>query len=1037
MTAQRIRSPLLQLASPASYSGLGVGICLEEFADTDLSDIALDCDGRTIRREDCGVTVEEVDRAHITHQTDICDLQLIDGGAGEVLLGAGGRAVPTEEGAGKDGPTGKGAIGAGVDKEMAFRIKTPLSPAPKRPTFLNLFPHTPLTQDCLNNNPTRRSAVAFTQSRASVQAASERTAGSGKKVTDAAVTEEKDALLAKACVGTSEDSEERDQLSQLLPRHKSGGNGEVGEVVDVGVNGRSGVRSPGPSRMSLSSDTDATVGTVGTDLETDNGIGDSRRNTNPDKSEVQREDNEAASCDTQQRDRIAEMLPKVERRDKIVDVCKTRTKGNKIAKTSRKVGKGSKLAESCEQRGRDKREGRRETSGRDKIVVCRRDGEKAVDVSEKHRAGNTTEILQNKERPEKAFPSFDGKRKDKEQTKRKDKIVTGHGVADDVIEICEDAQTKDNICGTLQKMDDVCAAKRMDRVVTIKENRGRKHIECRLPIKDRDKTSAMQEPNKQHWHGKEGDDECSRRKEADLEALFEREDKPGLQKQENKMNVWQDRNKSVGGPDKPEKMDFNSVETISDSSTLQDPDNCQIFPGPLRLLRPEEVCRGYVGTYKVQQDSNVDGDTNSSEVCNKDTDDTDAKLDVPSVSSLHDVPNAMTRSDPSVLDGRFYPPSAIERVSVEDSAALAYDSVKYTLVVDENDQLELVGGGLNIRQMMLTPDLTAFSFEATTDWLLSPHNMFDLDLGDPKIESDEVFNTEVYDQPSLDQEIFYCRSPFNPAVGEEYEEVTEQSSRSGGADDVGESSFSRKFFNVFMSGSFGIFSCVLDGEWKEQTHRAAQRFQPRHIDELSLDADDPVYVVSRGSDGWYEGFNMRTRQRGVFPHLYVRRIRHRTRQCGKSSESTWLESFPLRFLGSVEVPYHQGNEVLISAMRKVTSVHFSSAREAIRCMLEVSVGGVRLSGRGARKNRRKTHSQGVTFSHYFLLKDVAFCGCYPQHSRCFGFITKHPVDARYACHVLLATQPANHIATCFRRAFKKLYSQVAELTCPAQDIFME
>uniref|UniRef100_UPI00358E6597 microtubule-associated protein futsch-like n=1 Tax=Myxine glutinosa TaxID=7769 RepID=UPI00358E6597 len=980
----------------------------------------------------------EVDRPRITHQTDFCDLQLIDGGAGEVAVGAGCRAVPTEEGAGKDGPTGKCAVGAGVDKEVAFRIQTPLSPAPKRPTFLNLFPHTPLTQDCLNNNPTRRSAVAFTQSRAPVQAASDRTAGSGKKVPDAAITEEKEALLAKACVGTSEDGEERDQLSQLLPRHKSGGNGEVQEVVDLGVTGRNGVRSPGPSRMSLSSDTDATVGTVGTDLETDNGAGDSLRNTDPDASEVQREDNEVASCEIKRRDRIAETLPKVEKCDKIMDVCKTRTKGDKIAKTSRKVGKGSKLAESCEQRGRDKREGRREPSGREK-TVGRQDGDKTVDVYEKQRAGNTTEILQKKVRPEKAFPSFDGKRKDKEQnkkeqTKRKDKIVNGHGAADDVIEIREGAQTKDDSSRTLQKMDDVCAAKRMDRVANIKENRGRKHIECRLPIKDRDKTSDMQEQNKEHQHGREVDEECSRCKEADLEALFEREGKQGLQKQEDKTDNWQDRKQSVGGPDKPDKIDFNSIETISDSSTLQDPDNCQTFPGPLRLLRPEEICRGYVGTYDVQQVSNVDGDTNSSEVCNKDT---DAELDLPLVSSQHDQPNAIARSDPFVLDGTFYPPSTIERVSMEDSAALAYDSVKYTLVVDENDQLELVGGGLHIRQMALTPDLTALSFEAVTDWLLSPHNMLDLDLGDPKNESDEVFNTEVYDQPSLDQEFFYCRSPFNPAVGEEYEEVTEQSSRSGGADDVGESSFSRKFFSVFMSGSFGIFSCVLDGEWKEQTHRAAQRFQPRHIDELSLDADDPVYVVSRGSDGWYEGFNMRTRQRGVFPHLYVRRIRHRTRQCGKSSEGTWLESFPLRFLGSVEVPYHQGNEVLISAMRKVTSVHFSSAREAIRCMLEVSARGVRLSGRGSRKDRRKTHSQGVTFSHYFLLKDVAFCGCYPQHSRCFGFITKHPVDARYACHVLLATQPANRIATCFRRAFKKLYSQVAELTCPAQDIFME
>lgn len=112
--------------------------------------------------------------------------------------------------------------------------------------------------------------------------------------------------------------------------------------------------------------------------------------------------------------------------------------------------------------------------------------------------------------------------------------------------------------------------------------------------------------------------------------------------------------------------------------------------------------------------------------------------------------------------------------------------------------------------------------------------------------------------------------------------------------------------------SFGLFSCLVNGEEREQTHRAVfryslsliirdpslsvdtmghwgtqpdspvhpltfhlcpdLRFIPRHPDELELDVDDPVLVEAEGDDLWSRGFNMRTGERGVFPAFYAHAV---------------------------------------------------------------------------------------------------------------------------------------------------------------------
>lgn len=165
------------------------------------------------------------------------------------------------------------------------------------------------------------------------------------------------------------------------------------------------------------------------------------------------------------------------------------------------------------------------------------------------------------------------------------------------------------------------------------------------------------------------------------------------------------------------------------------------------------------------------------------------------------------------------------------------------------------------------------------------------------------------------------------------------------------------------AGSFGLFSCVLDGAERQQSHRAVyrclhinnnisphtveqkqevvscgfSRFVPRHEDELYLEIDDPVLIIDQSEDLWCHGYNMRTGSTGIFPAFYTVEVTkepppgkkavkagssHRGRplkSCFSVSaqKEGWTERFLVRFLGSVQVPMHKGNGVLCAAMQKV------------------------------------------------------------------------------------------------------------------------
>ncbi|XP_041059058.1 C-Jun-amino-terminal kinase-interacting protein 2 [Carcharodon carcharias] len=332
--------------------------------------------------------------------------------------------------------------------------------------------------------------------------------------------------------------------------------------------------------------------------------------------------------------------------------------------------------------------------------------------------------------------------------------------------------------------------------------------------------------------------------------------------------------------------------------------------------------------------------------------------------------------------------------------SLAYDSIKYTLVVDENTTLELV------------------SLKRCTSI-----------LSDDSEISTLCDNCEL----ELDNEFGDCTGRHD------IENSSEDSSPEA------DTQFSKKFLNVFVNStsrsssteSFGLYSCTINGEEREQTHRAVFRFIPRHQDELELDVDDPLYVEEEEDDYWYRGYNMRTGERGIFPAYYAHEVVNQAKEfLGIKKNSVWVERFDVQFLGSVEVPYHQGNDILCAAMQKIATTRKLTVhlRPPASCELEVSIQGVKLV---MSLNEYGAEDKTERCSHFFQMKNISFCGCHPKNSCYFGFITKHPVVNRFACHVFVSEESMRRVAECIGQAFQEYYQEHLEYACPTEDIYLE
>ncbi|XP_077591204.1 C-Jun-amino-terminal kinase-interacting protein 2 [Stigmatopora nigra] len=347
-------------------------------------------------------------------------------------------------------------------------------------------------------------------------------------------------------------------------------------------------------------------------------------------------------------------------------------------------------------------------------------------------------------------------------------------------------------------------------------------------------------------------------------------------------------------------------------------------------------------------------------------------------------------------------PEPSEKPNEDDG--LAYDSMKYTLVVDENTTLELVSLRRCTSVLSEGSELSTICDEEPLETGKADYGFQDEGAGPELLSSSEDSSPEA-DLP-----------------------------------------FSKKFLNVFVNGtsrsssteSFGLFSCTVNGEERDQTHRAVYRFIPRHADELELDVDDPLYVEEEEDDYWYRGYNMRTGERGIFPAFYAHEVIGLSKELSAMKRNpAWIETFDVQFLGSVEVPQHQGNGILCAAMQKIAlsrkrTVH---VRPPSLCELEISLQGVKLIM--SLEDEYDCPDEFDRCSHFFQMKNISFCGCHPRNNCYFGFITKHPTLSRFACHVFVSQESMRPVAECVGRAFQEYYQEHVEYACPTEDIYLE
>ncbi|PIO74622.1 phosphotyrosine interaction domain protein [Teladorsagia circumcincta] len=175
--------------------------------------------------------------------------------------------------------------------------------------------------------------------------------------------------------------------------------------------------------------------------------------------------------------------------------------------------------------------------------------------------------------------------------------------------------------------------------------------------------------------------------------------------------------------------------------------------------------------------------------------------------------------------------------------------------------------------------------------------------------------------------------------------------------------------------SSGVSSCTTSDSLNP-THRVQSAFIPRHSDEVLLDIGDAVHVDRTCEDHW----------------------------CYEVTESE-RDTFYLTMLASIEVGHHKGNDVLVQAMNKVLSMYKNHEEIIVpqTVLMEVSFRGIHVIDK-----RKKNFFQCPTFDFFYSLQNISFCGAHPKQLKYFGFITKHPLLPRFACHVFLSsssTQP--------------------------------
>ncbi|KAI6171911.1 JNK-interacting protein 1 [Aphelenchoides besseyi] len=255
--------------------------------------------------------------------------------------------------------------------------------------------------------------------------------------------------------------------------------------------------------------------------------------------------------------------------------------------------------------------------------------------------------------------------------------------------------------------------------------------------------------------------------------------------------------------------------------------------------------------------------------------------------------------------------------------------------------------------------------------------------------------------------------------------------------------FDRKIINHYNNAedSSGISSFASsDPSNLGPTHRAQFTFVPRHDDEVLLEIGDALKVEREYEDHWCFGTNLRTGQQGLFPAAHVceidlvDEITSSVLPVNIKPQKAERDTFYLTLLASIEVAHHKGNDVLVQAINKVCEMYQSKEEILVpqTVLMEINFRGVHVIDK-----RKKDIFRCPTFDYFYSLQNISFCGAHPKQLRYFGFITKHPLLPRFACHVFLSNESTQPIVESIGRAFKRSYDEYMAFAHPTEDIYIE
>lgn len=243
-------------------------------------------------------------------------------------------------------------------------------------------------------------------------------------------------------------------------------------------------------------------------------------------------------------------------------------------------------------------------------------------------------------------------------------------------------------------------------------------------------------------------------------------------------------------------------------------------------------------------------------------------------------------------------------------------------------------------------------------------------------------------------------------------------------------------------------SLEFDLDELDATHRGCHRFVPRHPGELAIEISDPIYVDVEEDDLWCEGINLRTKQRGIFPTAYATDL-------SILDDVPRSRKFFLKFLGSIEVSYHRGNEVLCQAINKVVVSRKPTMQSSPPPLvsLEINEVGVKMTERNKKKSilseetslakklarllAKDREPAAADIDHLFSLKNICFCGYHPKNERYLGIISKHPLAMRFACHVFQGEKSTRTVAEVIGDSFQRFYQEYLAAMHPTEDFYLE